>query len=293
MDSFPDILSLASNSQDEILAHWAGLGYYARARNIHKTAAACIEQHGGELPLHRNELTALPGIGLSTANAIISQSTDRPAAVLDGNVRRVLARHTATEGWTGGSAVQKKLWEIAEARLPANRGADYTQAIMDLGAMVCSRSKPDCANCPVSMDCVALQQGRIGQLPSPKPATRVSEVTLQMLILKDEKGRVLLEKRPGTGIWGGLWCLPAGDSLECIATALGSRLNREKALSPVQHRLSHLKMTIHPVLATPGKTTQVQCSTERDWFDAQQQKSLGLPKPVFDLLERINNGDLK
>ncbi|MEE4217861.1 MAG: A/G-specific adenine glycosylase [Xanthomonadales bacterium] len=293
MKSFPDIESLAGTSQDKLLAHWAGLGYYARARNIHKTAVICLEQNGGELPASSAELTALPGIGLSTANAIISQSTDKPAAVLDGNVRRVLARHTATRGWTGAAAVQKKLWELAETRLPMNRGADYTQAIMDLGAMVCSRSKPDCANCPVRLDCEARLQGRIDQLPSPKPATRVSDVTLQMLILKDEKGRVLLEKRPGTGIWGGLWCLPAGDSLECIATALGAGLNGKKTLSPVEHRLSHLRMTIHPVLATPGNATQVQCSSERGWFDREQQTNLGLPKPVSDLLSRLDNGELK
>ncbi len=159
--------------------------------------------------------------------------------------------------------------------------------------MVCSRSKPGCANCPVNVDCEARLQGRIDQLPSPKPATRVSEVTLQMLILEDERGRVLLEKRPGAGIWGGLWCLPAGDSPEDIAAVLGTGLRGEKALSPVEHRLSHLKMTIHPVLASPGNTTQVQCSSDRGWFDREQQKALGLPKPVSDLLSRLDNGELK
>lgn len=293
MKAFPDIKSLASTSQDEILAHWAGLGYYARARNIHKTAIACLEQHGGELPTVRDELTALPGIGLSTANAIISQSTDKPAAVLDGNVRRVLARHTATAGWTGSASVQKKLWKLAEERLPAGRGADYTQAIMDLGAMLCTRSKPECANCPVNADCEARLQDRVSQLPSPKPPTRVSEMAVRMLVLKDKTERVLLEKRPGAGIWGGLWCLPSGDSLETITVALGTELRQEKELSSIEHRLSHLKMTIHPILATPGNTTQVQCSAERGWFDREQQKALGLPKPVSDLLSRLDNGELK
>ena len=293
MESFPDIGSLAAASQDKILAHWAGLGYYARARNIQKTAAVCFEKYGGKLPTGADELTALPGIGLSTANAIVSQSTDRPAAVLDGNVRRVLARHTATEGWTGRSNVQKKLWRIAEDNLPARRGADYTQAVMDLGAMVCLRSKPSCGECPVSIDCRALLENRIEELPSPKPPTRVSEVTVHMLVVRNRNGQVLLEKRPGAGIWGGLWCLPEGDSPQSIAEDLGFELADKTALPPINHRLSHLKMTICPVLASPGKTTQVQCNAERGWFDAEQQKGLGLPKPVLDLLKKMNNGELK
>jgi len=159
MRDFPDVATLAAASLDSVLSHWSGLGYYARARNLHRAALQCVQEHGGRLPAAAEELVALPGIGLSTANAIISQATDQPAAVLDGNVRRVLARHAAVDGWPGRAAVQKRLWTEAEARLPNDRGADYSQAIMDLGATVCMRSKAACELCPVSADCGAPTAG--------------------------------------------------------------------------------------------------------------------------------------
>ena len=202
MTAFPDLPALANAGEDDVLAHWSSLGYYARARNILKAARTCMEQNDGRLPEGADELAGLPGIGRSTANAIVSQASDRPAAVLDGNVRRVLARHAAVEGWPGKSAVLKRLWAEAEARLPGSRGADYTQAIMDLGALVCTRTHPECAHCPVRDDCQALLRGLVERLPSPKPATRVSDRDVCMLILRDPRGRVLLEKRPPAGICG-------------------------------------------------------------------------------------------
>lgn len=293
MNSFSGIDSLARASQDEILAHWSGLGYYARARNIHKAAAICCEKYQGDLPVSSDELAALPGIGLSTANAIVSQATDRPSAVLDGNVRRVLARHTATEGWTGNAAVQKALWKEAEKRLPDERGADYTQAVMDLGALLCTRSKPDCPACPVSEDCRARIEDKITELPTPKPAAKISEQTVVMAILRDERGRVLLEKRPGTGIWGGLWCLPTGDSLAVISEHLGLRMEKTAPLASFEHRLSHVRMTIQPCLAATATSTQVKCTDRLAWFDAGQQATLGLPRPVSELLQHLNTGELK
>ena len=290
MQSFPDIEALASASLDEVLAHWAGLGYYARARNLHKAAGLCVENHGGTLPTSAAELESLPGIGRSTANAIVSQATDQPAAVLDGNVRRVLARHAAVEGWASKASVQKRLWKEAESRLPGHRGADYTQAAMDLGAMVCVRSNPDCEHCPVRDDCQALALGRVEELPSPKPAVKVSDRTLHMLILRDESGRVLLEKRPPAGIWGGLWCLPEISGADTQSSE-GLDYVTERTLSPVEHRLSHVRMTIVPVLATAAGAGQVKCSPRQDWFDPALQGELGLPKPVADLLNRLNNGE--
>jgi A/G-specific adenine glycosylase len=284
MRTFPDVTALAAAPLDDVLAHWSGLGYYARARNLHRAAIQCMGQHGGHLPVIEKELVGLPGIGPSTANAIISQATDRPAAVLDGNVRRTLARHMAIEGWTGKASVQKLLWAEAGARLPRDRGADYTQAIMDLGATLCTRSNPGCGHCPVSADCRAFQRNQVKRFPAPKPPTRVSEKTVNMLILVDELGRVLLEKRPPAGIWGGLWCLPEDLSLA------GSR---PTALPPVEHRLSHVKMTIQPLLATAACASQVNCSGDRGWFDQAQQQELGLPKPVTNLLNRLNNGDFE
>ena len=293
MVAFPDIRALAGAPLDDVLAHWAGLGYYARARNLHKAAQLCMQQHGGELPGEADQLCALPGIGLSTANAIISQSTDRPEAVLDGNVRRVLARHAAVEGWSGKAAVQKRLWAEAESRLPANRGADYTQAVMDLGATVCTRSSPACEGCPVSGDCMALSQSRVDELPTRKPATRVSEQSVHMLILRDEQGRVLLQKRPPAGVWGGLWCLPAGQSTAEAENGLGISSGKTRSLPPFEHRLSHIKMSITPFLLTDVRPTQVKCSADLGWFGPDEQASLGLPKPVTDLLTKLNNGEFK
>ena len=292
MGAFPDVRTLAAAPLDDVLAHWSGLGYYARARNLHRAAGICADQHGGVLPLDADVLMALPGIGLSTANAIVSQVTDRPAAVLDGNVRRVLARHAAVEGWTGRTAVQQRLWAEAGARLPAARGADYTQAVMDLGAMVCRRSRPTCAGCPVAGDCRALQLGIVDRLPSPKPAARVSDRALVMLIVRDPDGRVLLERRPPAGIWGGLWCLPEGSTLAEVGERLGLNPGRSTALPPFEHRLSHLRMSIRPVLADAGKAVQVQCSPTRGWYEPGEAAQLGLPRPVADLLERLHSGEL-
>ena len=293
MADFPDLPSLAEASLDEVLAHWSGLGYYARARNLHKTAVLCTKQYGGDLPQSAEALTALPGIGQSTANAIVSQSTDQPAAVLDGNVRRVLARHAAIEGWTGKTAIQKQLWQEADSRLPEKRGADYTQAVMDLGATLCTRTKPDCEVCPVSSDCQAYAQGRVADLHSAKPKTRVSDRTLQMLILQDQTGRVLLEKRPPAGIWGGLWCLPETETIASAEETYGLTFSITRPLPPVEHRLSHIRMTINPMLATTTDARQVKCTPQTGWFDHKQQKQLGLPKPVTDLLAKLNNGEFK
>jgi A/G-specific adenine glycosylase len=290
MRSFPDISDLARATEDEVLAHWAGLGYYARARNLHRGAKKCLETFGGDLPMDADDLAGLPGIGRSTANAIVSQASDRPAAVLDGNVRRLLARHAAVEGPTTTSAVQKLLWAEAEGRLPRDRGADYTQAVMDLGALVCTRSRPACERCPVAADCEALRQDRVDQLPSAKPATKVGERHLCWLILTDEKGRILLEKRPPTGIWGGLWCLPEGRDAGSIAARLGITVNGADALPRIEHRLTHLRLVIEPLLAAAGPARQVQCSNERNWFDRPGLAKLGLPKPVAECLDRLNDG---
>jgi len=293
MTRFPDLHSLAEAPLDEVLAHWAGLGYYARARNLHRAAGQCIEHHAGQLPLGAEELSALPGIGLSTANAIISQSTDRPAAVLDGNVRRSLARHLALDGWTGQAAVQKALWAEAEARLPEERGADYTQAIMDLGAMVCTRSNPDCSRCPVSGDCRAFNMNQVEMYPTPRPATRVSSKRYSMLMIRDDEGRVLLVKRPPSGIWGGLWCLPMGETMGEVEAELGLAQVRTRPLDVIDHRLSHIHMSIHPALATSVNASHVKCSSEQTWLDPGERASIGLPKPVSELLSRINDGDIQ
>ncbi|NOR20688.1 MAG: A/G-specific adenine glycosylase, partial [Xanthomonadales bacterium] len=196
MDRFPDIKALAEASNDEVMAHWSGLGYYARARNLLKTAKICVESSGKNLPETPDALADLPGIGESTANAIYSQAYDKPAVILDGNVKRVLARYFAVEGWPGKSSIHKQLWSKAERLLPAQRGADYTQAVMDMGATVCTRTRPKCEQCPVSCECRAFNNGAVEQFPASRPRIKISKKSFQMLILTNDEGKVLLERRP-------------------------------------------------------------------------------------------------
>lgn len=295
MQQFPELAKLAAAPLDEVLEHWAGLGYYARARNLHRAAQLCLDQHTGALPLQAGVLCELPGIGLSTANAIISQATGQPAAVLDGNVRRVLARHVALEIWPGSTAGQKILWSEAEQRLPESRGDDYTQGIMDLGALVCLRSKPHCAVCPVSEDCQSLLDGAVDRLPVAKSPTKVSHRELYWLALLDEQQRILLQKRPATGIWGGLWCLPEAESILQLEQDCGLDLSRAETLGMRTHRLSHISMSIHPlVLGGPsGKQAiskpdpQIREAPEQRWFGLEPAQLPAVPRPVAVLVAEL------
>ena len=283
---FPDVAALAAAPLDDVLALWSGLGYYARARNLHRAAQLCVADHGGELPATAEGLAALPGIGESTANAIFSQAHDVPAPVLDGNVRRVLSRHDAIEGWSGEAAVAEALWRAARQRLPERRGADYTQAIMDLGATVCRRGAPDCAACPVATDCVARATGRTGDLPTPKPRPKVRAVRLELLIARTPDGRVLLERRPPRGIWGGLWSLPEGEDARRAVAARGGA--PERPLAPLEHRLTHRVLHIRPSHAAvdecPGT---LEYEREHGWFAPAEWRALGLPRPIATLLETL------
>jgi A/G-specific adenine glycosylase len=288
---FPGLPALASAPIDEVLALWAGLGYYARGRNLHRAAEMCVELHGGELPVTAENLITLPGIGESTANAIYSLATNKPAPVLDGNVRRVLTRHDGIDGRTGSKPVLNQLWRSARERLPLQRGADYTQAIMDLGALVCVRGKPDCASCPVSEDCMALRDGRTGELPSKRPKTTVREVNLEMLVALDIEGRVLLERRPSKGIWGGLWSLPEGKNAIAVCASLGLPPISSEQRPSITHRLTHRLLNIHPVVHRAVVSTgRLEYQREIGWYKQTQLAKLGLPKPVADLLNSLNQG---
>lgn len=293
---FPGIPSLAAASSDEVMSMWSGLGYYARARNLLKTAQICVAVHGSDLPATPVELEALPGIGKSTANAIYSQAHNQPAVVLDGNVKRVLGRHLAFDGWPGKPAVHNQLWLHAESLLPSDRGADYTQAIMDLGATLCTRSKPQCGECPVSQDCQALLQHKVDEYPHSRPKKiRVTEKTFQMLILVDENHKVLLERRPPAGVWGGLWSLPADDRGEDLSERLPFNSKSLRSLPELHHQLTHISMTIKPLIGSVQESEQgvaqewpngVECTADRQWFGADEWPALGLPKPVRQLLEK-------
>jgi A/G-specific adenine glycosylase len=297
MQRFPDLTELAAAPLDEVLEHWAGLGYYARARNLHRAAQLCVEQHHGKLPQSEETLCELPGIGLSTANAIISLSTGQPAVILDGNVRRVLARHAGLDVWPGSTSGQKALWTEAEQRLPQDRGDDYSQAIMDLGALLCTRSNPRCPACPVSADCQALAQGKVDRLPLPKPPTRVTQRSLYWLALLDEQQRILLQKRPPAGIWGGLWSLPEAQSLQDLEQQVGFDLSTAHALQQRQHRLSHIAMSIHPIVlnsqaaqqVVSSGPTRINESVQQQWFSLAAAELPAVPRPLAILLGEIRS----
>jgi len=294
MERFPDIQSLAAVSNDDVLAYWSGLGYYARARNLLKTAKICVATHDADLPNTPDALAALPGIGESTANAIYSQAFDKPAVILDGNVKRVLSRYFAVEGWPGKASIHKELWNIAGGLLPEKRGADYTQAIMDLGATLCTSTRPTCEVCPVKRTCKAHETGTVEQFPARRPALKIREKSFQMLILLDEKGNVLLERRPPAGIWGGLWSLPTDVDGRPVQQRLGLDNQALKPLAPMQHQLTHIKMTIQPLIGHTEMTSSgVECKPDQRWFNQQEWPALGLPRPVRHLLETYLEKDGK
>ena len=212
LQRFPDVCALASSPSPDVMAAWAGLGYYSRARNLHRCAQAVVERHEGRFPATVDALSALPGIGRSTAAAIAAFAFGERAAILDGNVKRVFARHFGVEGYPGATAVERRLWSIAERELPASGIEGYTQGLMDLGATLCVRVRPRCGDCPVAVTCVAKAQGRTAELPAPRPAKARPVRHATVVIVRDDRGALLLETRPPTGIWGGLVSLPEFDA---------------------------------------------------------------------------------
>jgi A/G-specific adenine glycosylase len=289
----PALPALAAAPLDRVLALWSGLGYYHRARNLHRCAQLCVERHGGALPDDADALAALPGIGRSTAAAILAQAHGRRHAILDGNVRRVLARHAGVSGWPGASAVQRELWRLAEANTPAARVADYTQAIMDLGATVCTRAKPRCDACPVAAGCVALRDGRVHLLPGRKPARATPMRRTTMLVVLDRDGRVLLERRPPTGVWAGLWSLPEAADADVGARMLCGRagldLHLEGGLAPFRHAFSHYRLDVTPVLLRAARTDgRVGDDPDLGWYAGDDLAALGIPAPVRTLLRTID-----
>jgi len=290
MERFPDVHSLASAAQDEVLHLWTGLGYYARARNLHKCAQTLVAEHDGDFPHTVEEVAALPGIGRSTAGAILAQSRGIRAAILDGNVKRVLARLHAVEGWPGKKPVENRLWELAEHYTPHQRLADYTQAMMDLGATVCTRGTPNCSACPVQNHCQAHANDNPQDYPGRKPKKALPVRTTVMLILRDAQGRVWLEPRPSPGIWGGLWCFPQTEAIDLFDEALAQRaLNASdtpQALQGFRHTFSHFHLDITP-LEIPVQTIGTRDSSGR-WVDPSAPGELGLAAPVKKLLGRLD-----
>lgn len=287
----PTLEALRRASEDHVLALWSGLGYYSRARNLHRAAQTCVDRHGGELPRDIDALAALPGIGRSTAAAILAQAWNEPHAILDGNVRRVLARWHGVRGWPGSTPVQKRLWHFAEEHTPRARVADYTQAIMDLGATVCVRSRPLCEACPVANGCVARRDGLTNELPQAKPARDKPVRATTMLLVRDEQGRILLERRPPSGVWARLWSLPEASGADAADALLRERFHArtrtQARLAPFRHSFTHYHLDIAPVAFDVTRLAQVADDPDIGWHAPAEIERLGLPAPVRTLIRSL------
>jgi A/G-specific adenine glycosylase len=286
---FPTVGALAAAPDDDVMAHWAGLGYYSRARNLHRAAKQVVALHGGVFPADVALLAELPGIGRSTAAAIAAFAYDVIAPILDGNVKRVLARHAGIEGFPGVSAVEKKLWVEAETRLPgvANDMVAYTQGLMDLGATVCARSDPRCLLCPVAVDCAARISGRTHDIPAARPTKAVPQRAQRYLLLTHAE-QILLVKRPAPGIWGGLWCLPeladAEDATLTAHTRYGaSGAAGEIALPPIAHAFTHFRLTLQVTQLNANRIEPRAMQPGAMWIAREQLTTTALPAPIKKL----------
>ncbi len=290
ISALPDLPALAAATPDEVLALWSGLGYYARARHLHQAARLCVERHAGELPRDLDALIALPGIGRSTAGAVLSQAWGDRAPILDGNVKRVLCRVHGIEGWPGLPRVEQKLWAIAATLMPESQLADYTQAQMDFGATLCTRNAPACAICPLQDVCVALETGRTAELPHPKPGKPLPERSAHMLVLRDAQDRVLLHRRPPAGVWASLWSLPEhadmAESRRWFDRHVQGDFDAASSEAAIVHGFSHYRLRIHPLRIRPALPRDaVGDNPDLRWASRAELASIGLPAPVRRLLE--------
>lgn len=307
MQSFPTVQHLAKAPIDSVLHHWTGLGYYARARNLHRAAGLICDQLDGVFPCTVDDLVALPGTGRSTAGAIVSIACGGRAPILDGNVKRVLARYHALAGWPGKTEVLNTLWAHAEQHTPNHRVADYTQAIMDLGATVCIRRAPRCSECPLSSDCLAKAQGNPEDYPDKKPRKTLPERSTIFVLASGSDGEWLLEQRPPSGIWGGLWCFPAlpvdGDAakdMETLTETVGrwclDHMHTEPSeiqpLAAFRHTFSHYHLDITPIRLRLGAATDgIMASNRFLWYNPRSPAQVGLAAPVARLLADLTNDD--
>lgn len=293
MQRFPDVTSLATSPLDEVLAHWAGLGYYARARNLHKTAQLIHQQ--GHFPQDQASLEALPGIGRSTAGAILSIALQQSQPILDGNVKRVLARCFAVAGWPGNSKVLNTLWQLSTQYTPTQRTADYTQAMMDLGATVCTRSKPRCSICPLAQHCQALQLAQVHAFPASKPAARLPIKQICFLMLLSPQGEIWLTRRAEHGIWGGLWSFPefATPALaESWCAEQGLSILKQQVLPTQRHTFSHYCLDYTPLQFNIAKQAwQIRECDNAGWFNQTSLNQLGMPTPIKRLTQQYITGD--
>ncbi len=292
-ESFPDVVTLANAPQDDVLHHWTGLGYYARARNLHKTAKIVVEDFKGAFPEALDSLISLPGIGRSTAGAILSLASHQRCPILDGNVKRVLSRYHGVEGWPGKKEVETKLWSYAERHTPKKLVADYTQAIMDLGATLCTRRNPECEACPLQDDCFAYNSLRQHDFPSSKSKAVLPKREAIFAIIENNNGEILLEQRPPSGIWGGLWCFPEFSTDQAVEKTInelyGYKIKNKVEYDSFKHTFSHFHLLIKPVHITlKGQTNRVNDAKLSTWLDISDDSKLGFPTPVVNILKDLN-----
>jgi len=290
--AFPTVESLANADSDQVMHLWSGLGYYARARNLHRTAQIVTEQFNGQFPDDVETLATLPGIGRSTAGAIASIAFGKRAAILDGNVKRVLTRVFAVEGWPGLTSVSQKLWLLAQQLTPHERNADYTQAIMDLGATVCTRTRPRCAICPMQDICTGLQTGNPTAFPTRKPKKSIPTRQTKMLLIMNNDDCVLLYKRPSTGIWGGLWSLPEcnidEDPKQISQTQFNCVISKVSTGITFRHTFSHFHLDITPITLKAKKWPSKLLATDFYWHHPSKAAPGGLAAPVSRILESLS-----
>ncbi len=299
LERFPTLQALAAATLDDVLPYWAGLGYYSRARNLHRCAQEIAERHGGHFPQRAGQLAELPGIGRSTAAAIAAFAFGERAAILDGNVKRVLCRVFGIDGFPGDPAVERLLWQVAERELPADGVEAYTQGLMDLGATVCTRSRPACGACPLAQRCVAQREGRQASLPAPRPRRSTPLRHAALLVVRCD-GAVLLHKRPAPGIWGGLWSLPqtafadaAADheAIAALAGACGAEPPFE-TIAVVSHAFTHFRLQATVVQATlAADAVPLREPGERRWLPLGEAGTAALPQPVRTLLLALAAAD--
>ncbi len=290
MQRFPSLNALAAAALDEVLQHWSGLGYYARARNLHKAAQCIVAEHAGEFPTAMATVMALPGIGRSTAGAILSIACGQRQPILDGNVKRVLCRRYAVEGWPGKTAVAKQLWSYADSLTPQQHVATYTQAIMDLGASLCRRSQPDCPRCPVSADCAAYAKGTPTAYPHSKPKKPQPVKTVRLWIVENQRGEFLLERRPPTGIWGGLLSFPEQPREQAAQDWLsehGWQAQHLRELDERRHTFSHFHLDIQPVHIKVVENPHAVMEAQRWLWYKPATSTGGLAAPVAKLLQTV------
>ncbi|MGF1689143.1 A/G-specific adenine glycosylase [Photobacterium japonica] len=300
MTRFPTVADLAAAEQDEVLHLWTGLGYYARARNLHKAAKYIVDHHHGQFPIDIEQVMALPGVGRSTAGAVLSLSLKQPHSILDGNVKRTLARCYAVEGWPGKKPVENALWSIADANTPIEGVERYNQAMMDMGAMICTRSKPKCELCPVAQQCQAKASGRQADFPGKKPKKTLPEKQTWFAIFQ-RGDQVWLEQRPQSGIWGGLWCFPQHDTAT-LDTVIATRITTpdqaitaQEHLTAFRHTFSHYHLDIVPMHYTLTPTTDIVMPTSPDgedartgqWYSLTDPAKIGLAAPVQKILDSL------